>query len=71
MKHYILNIFDSKNTAIKKEYITYNHRLARDKAMRLSTAYPKIILEYKNEWDEYQEGKLTAWSYPLGIKGSF
>lgn len=71
MKHYTLNIFDSSNTAIKKEYITYNHRLARDKAMRLSTAYPKIILGYNNEWDEYQDGKLVSWSYPTGIKGAF
>ena len=70
MKRYKLNIFDSKNTAIKKDYVTYNHRLARDKAMKLSTAYNKIVLEYNNEFEEYQDGRLTAWSYPNGIKGA-
>lgn len=69
MLNFILDVFDSHNTAIKKELTTKTTEQARNEVIQLSKSFDHIILNNGKRWEVYENGEKTAWSYPNGLTG--
>jgi len=69
-KIYKAEVFDSKNTAItqtvdffktKKDFVKWAIAFSRQPKVH------HIIIYCAGAWNQYQDGQLTAYSYPRGI----
>lgn len=68
---FVFQVFDSKNTCTEQEIpLARTPEMAKQIASRLSRGNRfKVIVNYESEFETYEHGELTEWSYPHGILG--
>mgnify|MGYP001560947682 CR=1 FL=1 len=72
-KEYTLELFDSRNTSTTEQY-RGTRKDALIHAKYLSSVYYKVIIYagkgiMSQDWEQYEGGKKTEWSYPDGLGG--
>jgi hypothetical protein len=68
MKTYTFQVFDSRNTCQEVDVECSRETLASERARLLSLkGFGKVIVNNVSGFEEYEQGKLTSWSYPNGL----
>lgn len=71
---FVFEVFDTKNTSTQRKIpiVGKSVRSAREAARRLSMKYHKVIVylgkyQTSHDWEQYEKGERTEWSYPDGL----
>ena len=65
-KYWTINIFDSHNTSFSNYDTRADYFAVKTRCVNASKMYHHIILENNNGWEQFENGKITEWSYPNG-----